>query len=325
MSDFIMPRTDLALEATEMIREKKSVHMKEEGTLPEGMIVENFGDDLIKGTKIIINTPNAAKRIGKPMGNYITLEISEMETFGSDDFKKVSEMIADELRKILGPKKNKTSLIVGLGNWNITADSLGPKTVSKIMVTRHIKQYLPNTLDDRVEPVSCLSPGVLGITGIETAEIIEGVIQKVNPDIVIAIDALASRKIDRVNNTIQIADTGIAPGSGLGNRRMELSRETLGVPVIAIGVPTVVDAATFANDSIEILNRNSNVNIFPGMDENQRYQKLREIFGEKLGSLVVTPKDIDASMEKLSGAIAGGINLAMHNGLSLEEIHEFML
>ena len=106
---------------------------------------------------------------------------------------------------------------------------------------------------------------------------------------------------------------------------MELSWETLGVPVIAIGVPTVVDAATFANDSIEILNRNSNVNIFPGMDENQRYQKLREIFGEKLGSLVVTPKDIDASMEKLSGAIAGGINLAMHNGLSLEEIHEFML
>jgi len=325
MAEYIMPRTDLALESAEMIKEKKSLHMKEEGQLPDGMTVDSFGDDLIKVTRIAVNTPNAAKRIGKPMGNYITLEIPEMETFGPEDFKRLSEMIADELRKLLGPGKNRTSLIVGLGNWNITADSLGPKTVSKIMVTRHIKQYLPNSLDDRVEPVSCISPGVLGITGIETAEIIEGVIQKVNPDIVIAIDALASRKIDRVNKTIQISDSGIAPGSGLGNRRMELSRETLGVPVIAIGVPTVVDAITFAHDSLEMMNRENGGGILPDMAEEERYRKLREAFGQKLGSLVVTPKDIDESMDKLSGAIAGGINLAMHNGLSLEEIHEFML
>lgn len=328
------PRTDLALEATEMIKEKQSLRMQNEGQLPTGMTVDYTELENIKISKIVISTPGAAKAVGKEVGNYATLEVSEMVTFGPEDFKRVSENIAAELTDILNKNnvgedyqnKRRTALVVGLGNWNITADSLGPKTVSKIMVTRHLTQYMPDSLDERIEPVSCISPGVLGITGIETAEIIDGVIDKVKPDVVIAIDSLASRKISRVNSTIQIADTGIAPGSGLGNRRMELSKATLGIPVIAIGVPTVVDATTFAYDALEALNDERQMNIFPnGMDDNDRYGMLKKLLGEEISSLVVTPKDIDESMEKLSGAIAGGINLAMHDGLSLEEIHDFML
>lgn len=332
--EYFTPRTDLALEATEMIKEKQSLHMREEGSLPPGMEVDYSEHENFKITKIVISTPAASKQIGKQIGNYVTFELDEVPNFEPDDFKRVSENLAEEISNILKEhnihngynSERRTTLIVGLGNRDITADSLGPKTVSKIMVTRHLTQYMPDALDKRIEPVSCVSPGVLGTTGVETAEIIEGVISKVKPDVIIAIDALASRKIDRVNTTIQVADTGIAPGSGLGNKRMELSKETLGIPVIAIGVPTVVDAATFANDALEALNSKSKTNIFPnGMDESRRYEMLKDLLGEKISSLVVTPKDIDESMEKLSGAIAGGINLAMHNGITLEEVHAFML
>jgi len=136
----------------------------------------------------------------------------------------------------LNLKDDSTILVIGLGNWNVTPDALGPKVVSRLMVTRHLLEYVPDQVDEGVRPVCAVSPGVLGITGIETGEIVRGIVDRVKPDVVIAIDALASRKMERVNTTIQIADTGISPGSGVGNKRMELSRETLGVPVIAIGV-----------------------------------------------------------------------------------------
>src|SRR5690606_35629985 len=178
---------------------------------------------------------------------------SKLRANDQDLYEETCKALAAELVNILklGPKS--AILVVGLGNWNVTPDALGPKVVSNLMVTRHLLEYLPDQVDEGVRPVCAVAPGVLGITGIETGEIVKGIVDRIRPDYIIAIDALAARKLERVNTTIQIADTGIAPGSGVGNKRMELSKDTLGVPVLAIGVPTVLDAATMANDAIDLV------------------------------------------------------------------------
>lgn len=321
----MMPRTDLALDAADFLRSRAYMEAAEEGRLPDGINLDTQEDEVVKITKIVVETPAASNKIGKPQGTYITLEIPNVGNFEPKDFEHVSKKIAEELSIVCKTAKGQNALIVGLGNWNVTADSLGPKTVSKVLVSRHIKQYMPDAIDERINPVSAVSPGVLGITGIETGEIICGIAEKMKPDIIIAIDALASGKVERVNTTIQIADTGISPGSGLGNNRMKLSVETLGVPVIAIGVPTVVDAVTFAGDAIDTLSEKTGPNRLSEMVRDGRYGTLREYFDDDFNDLVVTPKDIDDVMEKLSGVIANGINLSMHQGLTLEEINNFMV
>ena len=193
------------------------------------------------------------KIIGKPIGTYITIESPELIHFDEDTEEKTSRLFSEELSYLINPDSNKTILVVGLGNWNVTPDALGPKVVSKLMITRHLKELMPEQVEEGVSTVCALSPGVLGITGIETGEIILGVASQIKPDVIIAIDALASRKMERVSTTIQLSNTGISPGSGVGNKRMGLNEKLLGVPVIAVGVPTVVDAATMANDTIDLV------------------------------------------------------------------------
>jgi spore protease len=201
------------------------------------------------------------------------------------------------------------------------------------MVTRHLLEYVPEQVDAGVRPVCAVAPGVLGITGIETGEIVKGIVDKVKPDVIIAIDALASRKMERVNTTIQIADTGISPGSGVGNKRMELSRTTLGIPVIAIGVPTVVDAATMANDTIDLVldsmikqapKGSEFYNMLNSIDRNEKYQMIQEVLQPYVGNLIVTPKEIDDAVEKIGKVIANGLNIALHKGITLNDVNRYL-
>lgn len=319
-------RTDLALEAKEIQESKGNKDIP-------GVFVDIDGDEDIKITRVRIEEENGAELMGKPIGNYITVEVPRLKEKDIDLMEDVSRAVAKELISLAKLKDNSVILIVGLGNWNITPDALGPKVIEKIMVTRHMTEFLPEQVDEGVRSVCALSPGVLGITGIETSEIILGVVNRVKPDLVIAIDALASRKLERVNTTIQIADTGINPGSGVGNNRKELSEKSLGIPVIAIGVPTVVDAATMANDTIDLVIDNL---IKESKGENQFYEMLKninreekmalisEVLSPHMGDLMVTPKEIDGFIEDISDVIADGLNISMHPGIHMDDVHRFL-
>lgn len=326
-------RTDLALEAHEQL--KKSI-MEE---IPGVESSADESDKDIKITRVKIISPEGVEKMGKPMGNYITLEIPRLRENDQDLNEDVCRAVAKELQTVietggkikLGEKDE--VLVVGLGNWHITPDALGPKVISKLMVTRHLLEYVPEQVDEGVRPVCALSPGVLGITGIETGEIIKGVVEKVNPKLVIAIDALASRKMERVSTTIQIADTGISPGSGVGNNRMGLNYQSLGVHVIAIGVPTVVDASTICNDLLELTieglkNKSQKDSEFykmlEGMDHEERYQLFNEILEPFGDALIVTPKEVDSIIEDISKIIANGINIAIHKGIGLNDVNRYI-
>lgn len=325
-------RTDLALEASEIFRQQA---MRERASLqqPPGVEIENAGDEEISISRVRVVSREGEEAIGKPMGNYITLEIPRLKENDQELYEKTCRELAKELAALMNLTEKSTIFVVGLGNWNITPDALGPKVVSSMMVTRHLIEYVPEQVQKGVRPVCALSPGVLGITGIETFEIIRGVVDKIRPDIVIAIDALASRKMERISTTIQIADTGISPGSGVGNRRMGLSRESLGVPVIAIGVPTVVDAATMANDTIDLVMDNlmknhgqsgDFYNLLNNIDRNDKFQLIQEVLKPYIGNLIVTPKEIDDIIDKISGVVANGLNIALHEGITLKDVNRYL-
>lgn len=326
-------RTDLTLEAHELIREKAAREKEFQGQGTPGIEVENAGNDEIKITRVRVTSPTGEAAIGKPMGNYITLEVPGLRDNDQVLYENTCKTLATELVSILKLEEKSTILVVGLGNWNVTPDALGPKVVSSIMVTRHLLEYVPEQVDKGVRPVCAVAPGVLGITGIETGEIIRGIVDRIKPDFIIAIDALASRKMERVNTTIQIADTGIAPGSGVGNKRMDLSKETLGIPVIAIGVPTVVDAATMANDTIDLV-LDSMIEQAPqgtdfytmmkSIDRNEKYMMIQEVLKPYIGNLIVTPKEIDEVIEKVSKVIANGLNIALHQGITLNDVNRYV-
>ncbi|WP_458379746.1 GPR endopeptidase [Thermoclostridium stercorarium] len=327
-------RTDLALE----VHEKNQENIRRSGTATtypyaEGVEVTEDGNKDIHVTRVRITSPAGEKNIGKPMGNYITLDVPRLKENDRDLYEMTCRAVAFELQQLLKLKENDTVLVVGLGNWNITPDALGPKVVSYLMVTRHLHEYLPEQIDDGVRPVCAIAPGVLGLTGIETSDIVQGVVNQVRPALVIAIDSLASRKMNRINTTIQIADTGISPGSGVGNRRGELSEKTLGVPVIAIGVPTVVDAATMANDTIELVidslmaqsDKGSDFyRMLKEMDQNEKYDLIREVLEPYGGNLVVTPKEMDEVIDRVSKVIANGINLALHRNIGFDDIDRYL-
>ena len=222
--------------------------------------------------------------------------------------------------------------MVGLGNRNITADALGPKVVDGLLITRHLFEYMPDDIDDGVMPVCALSPGVLGLTGIETNEIIRGVVDRVKPDLIIAIDALASRSISRVMTTIQLTDTGITPGAGVGNKRGGLCLDTLGVPVIAIGVPTVVDAATMANDTIDMVidsikkevdEKSGFYNVIKNISKTDKYRFIDEVLNKSFTNLVVTPKEVDEIIDDLAEIISDGINICMHSSINTENVSRY--
>jgi len=321
-------RTDLAVEAREL-------YQGGSGQEIPGVRVETekpYED--ITVTRVTIFSDVGERAMGKPQGSYITVESSNLRDRDPELEENVSKTIAQEMSRLIKTnKKDFTTLVVGLGNWNVTPDSLGPKVVSRIMVTRHLIQMIPDQVDERVRSVCTIAPGVLGITGIETSEIIRGVVDKIKPDLVIAIDALASRKTERISTTIQITDTGINPGSGIGNKRMGLNQDTLGVPVIALGVPLVVYAATISQDAVGLLIDEFSKQATPGsqffkmlqqMDEAQIDQMVSQVVSNHMGDLVVTPKEIDIIVDDISKVIANGINLALHKGVNLEEINRFL-
>lgn len=319
-------RTDLAMEARELYQEESKQEIP-------GVEVDNEHKDGILITRVRITNYEGEARMGKPMGNYITLEAPGIKDRDPEFEESISQELAAELREILSIDKDSKVLIVGLGNWNITPDALGPKVVDRIMVTRHLLELIPDQVDDRVRSVCAVAPGVLGITGIETSEIIKGIVDKVKPDVVIAIDALASRKTDRIGTTIQIADTGINPGSGIGNKRMGLNEETLGTKTIAIGVPTVVYAHTIGRDSLQMLVNEFANQATPGsefykmiqqLDEQQMDALVQQVLTRGLGDLVVTPKEVDSLIDDVAGIIADGLNLAIHDNVSLEEVRRFL-
>lgn len=325
--------TDLALEAHEIVKEQNvRTAQQKEDDIP-GVEVSNAGDEDIKISRIKISSIAGQNTLGKPMGNYITLEVQGLKYNDTELYERTCKALASELGQLLRLKENSTVLVVGLGNWNVTPDALGPKVVSKLMVTRHLLQYVPEEVDQGVRAVCAISPGVLGITGIETGEIVRGIVDRIRPDCIIAIDALASRKLDRVNTTIQIADTGISPGSGVGNKRMDISRETLGVPVIAIGVPTVVDAATIANDTIDKVidalidkspENNQFYSILKNMDRDEKYAMIQQVLDPYTGNLIVTPKETDEVVDRISKVIANGLNISLHQGITLDDVDRYI-
>ena len=277
---------------------------------------EEKGNILVE--RVRITTQEAAARIGKNMGNYVTITARDLSENDREEYEEVCMCLADELKKILKIGEKTPVLTVGLGNRHITADSIGPKSVSHLLVTRHIKEMMPEEVDESVRSVSALSPGVLALTGIETSEIIKGVTEKVQPGAVIAIDALAARSMERLGRTIQIADTGINPGSGVGNNRKELSERTLGVPVIAIGVPMVVDAATVATDCMEIAAKN-----LGNAGDSQRFIDIYNSMEPGNANMVVTPKDVDSLSERSARIIANGINLALQSAMTRDDIDRY--
>jgi spore protease len=322
----ISVRTDLAVEAKEIYSKQNN------GQIP-GVEVEEKSEGEIKITDVRIINELGEKSMGKPVGTYITIDMPKFTHYDGDTMEDVSRVLAKSLNSLIRLEDGDTALVVGLGNWNITPDALGPKVISRLMVTRHLKQLVPDSIDEGIRPVCAIAPGVLGLTGIETGEIIKGVVDKIKPNLIICIDALASRKMERVNSTIQIGDTGISPGSGVGNKRMEISKKSLGIPVIAIGVPTVVDAATMANDTIDMVldemisqsEQGGNFyNMLKSIDKDEKQRLIREILDPYVGNLVVTPKEVDMVVESVSKIIANGINIALQPALDLDDINKFL-
>lgn len=307
-------RTDLALEARESFEEEdikiRGVRIWE----------EEDKEQEIKTTTVVIETENGAKTMGKPVGTYITMEAPNMSVPDEDYHREISEKLAGHLEKLMRGKK-KSVLVVGLGNRDVTPDALGPRVVSNIRITRHmIREYGRAALEGKkANEISSLVPGVMAQTGMETLEIIKGVVEESRPDVVLVIDALAARNTRRLSRTIQISDTGIHPGSGVGNHRNGITRETLGVPVISIGVPTVVDAATIVNDTmeemVETLDASEKIRRLGGalgtFNRVEKQQMIHELLSPHLNTMYMTPKDIDETVKRVSFTISEGINIAL--------------
>ena len=319
-------RTDLADEA-------RKVYVEDNKRAADGIAVEEKFEDDTKVTIVKVLDDNGSKKIGKPIGTYITLDIPEYTAYDGGLMDDVSKVLGTTLKELAKVNEKQTVLVVGLGNIKVTPDALGPKVVEKIMVTRHLRDVMPDAIDDSVVSVGAISPGVLGITGIETFEIIKSIVDRIKPDLVLCIDALASRKTERVNRTIQVSDSGIAPGAGVGNHRKQLNEESLGVKVIAIGVPTVVHASTIANDMIDLviddlINQSEEGKGFYEMlkkiDKNEKSALIHEILNPHVGDLVVTPKEIDVMIDSMSKIIANGINIAIQPNMTMEEINKFL-
>lgn len=320
-------RTDLALEAHEIYAEEQHVDSI------NGVDIDTFKKDRVNVTRVKILNEEGSNALKKPIGDYVTLEIPEYVHETQEHFDEITRIFSDELKRMMPQRtKDSVTLVVGLGNRNITADALGPKAVDGLLVTRHLFDLMPEDISDGVVPVCALAPGVLGITGIETNEIIKGVIQRVKPDVIIAIDALASRSISRVMTTIQLSNTGIKPGAGVGNERGGIDYETLGVTVIAIGVPTVVDAATMANDTIDMVIENISAHtdkdtsfykMLQNIDKKDKYHLIDEVLKKSFVNLVVTPKEVDEIIDDLAEIISDGINICMHSCINTENVSRY--
>jgi spore protease len=348
-------RTDLAIEAHEIALEERLQQKKQTSSEIEGVIIQDREQDGIRLSYVEV-TEKGAQSIGKKAGKYLTIEAQGIREQDTQLQQKVEALFAKEFYAFLQKlqiREDASCLVVGLGNAQVTPDALGPIAISNLVVTRHLFHLQPESVQEGFRPVSAIAPGVMGMTGIETSDIIHGIIEKTKPDFIIAIDALAARSIERVNATIQISDTGIHPGSGVGNKRKELSKDTLGIPVIAIGVPTVVDAVSITSDTIDFLLKHfgremregkkpasalapssfvfgkkkklteedlpseSQRSVFLGMigtlSDDEKRRLIHEVLAPLGHNLMVTPKEVDVFIEEMANLLASGLNAALHH------------
>lgn len=318
-------RTDLAVEAHEYYTQGGS-------KIPHGVKMEEQEIDGCKVTRVCIESEEGEQVLHKPKGEYITVEMQDIMRLSAQGQQAAAGIVARQIKQLLEQNKigrEEEILVIGLGNWDITPDALGPKTVSKLCVTRHLLEYMPEVVEKGTRSVCAISPGVLGITGIETGEIVRGVVERVQPKAVIAIDALASRSTERVGVTIQLSDTGISPGSGIGNRRKELTKRTLGIPVIALGVPMVVDAATIADDALDAVIQKLQASadkqqpfyrMLLELEEQERYHLIRASLGSGLAEMIVTPKEVDAMIEEISSILSDAIQRGIYSKEFLQQV-----
>lgn len=289
-------RTDMAVERRDLY--KNANNLEDE---INGIECDEEKKDDITITRVRITNQEGEKALDKKMGNYITIDVKKINNITEEKEQEIINIFSKELSEIINKhvKPNEEILVVGLGNLYSTPDSLGAKVVQNIEITRHIKIYLPNAIDKNTRSVSAITPGVLGTTGIETVEIVKGISNNIKPKLIIAIDSLCSKNIDRINKSIQIADTGIIPGGGVGNKQEELSKDTLGIPVIAVGIPTVLDAATIVIDTLNVCDI--------VVQENELINKM------KLNNFnfIVTPKEIDTLVENMANIVSEGINISL--------------
>lgn len=316
----IHPYTDLALEATAAVR--GDAHTE----IPGVRMTEDH-QDAATVTWVEVFSPEGEQVIGKPMGNYVTIDAPGLRRRNRDLQEAVGKVLVDQLHKLLDLKPTDSVLVVGLGNWNATPDALGPRVTSKLLVTRHLKDFVPDDVAGGLRPVAAIAPGVLGITGIETAEVIQGIVERIKPSLVVCVDSLAARSVERIGTTVQLADTGINPGSGIGNQRKGLNKNTLGVPVIALGVPTVVHAATIAHDTMEAManqfqNQKAFFQLFSSVEE--RRSMVNQVLSPAVGELVVTPKEIDDLIEDMAKVIAGSLNAVMHTSVTSQDLLRYI-
>lgn len=295
-------RTDIIYEAVDTLLSKNKQY-------------KNFENINLIHTNV---SSKLSKKINKKQGDYYLVDISKLDLNNKEDIKSIQKFVSKLIKKIL-KKENITikskGLIVGLGNDNITPDSLGPKVIDKIIVTRHIFELDLDYKKNNVSSVCALSPGVMGTTGIETSDIIKAIIEKINIDYIIIVDALAARDISRIMKTIQITNAGISPGSGVGNKRKELSKEILGVPVIVIGVPTVVDLVTLASNTIDYINTKLEENVFGefgNISSNEKKEVIRDVLSDSGVNMIVTPKEIDIDIQNLSEIISKALDYSLH-------------
>ncbi|MDC3415578.1 GPR endopeptidase [Aquibacillus salsiterrae] len=353
-------RTDLAIEAKDMFVEKEKSQEQE----IKGVTIKERQENNMTVSYVQIDETGAAS-LDKKAGNYITIHSEGVKKQDSTIQEETAKLLAKELVELMKQcnlPKDAKCLVVGLGNWNVTPDALGPMTAEKVLVTSHLFKLQPEHVEEGYRPVSAMTPGVMGVTGIETSDIIFGVVEKTKPDFVIAIDALASRSIERVNATIQLSDSGIHPGSGVGNKRKELSKDTLGIPVIAIGVPTVVDAVTITSDTIDYLlkhfgrewrekdhpskaltpggmrfgTRKLTDDDLPGQEqrkavlgmvgeltEEEKRSLIQEVLTPLGHNLMVTPKEVDGFMKDMAHVIAEGLNAALHENVTIQNFGNY--
>ncbi|WP_413380114.1 GPR endopeptidase [Alkalihalobacillus sp. 1P02AB] len=353
-------RTDLALEAHQMVLEEdnKRPEPVQESSSVSGVTVDETEDEGVKITRVEI-TAEGAERLGKKPGKYLSFESQAIRQRDTEKQEVMERVFAEHFHQFLtevGIEEDHTCLVVGLGNWNVTPDALGPIAAENLLITRHLFELAPEQVQDGFRPVSAVTPGVMGLTGIETSDVIFGIIEKTKPDFVIAIDALASRSIERVNATIQVSDTGIHPGSGVGNKRKDLSMDTLGIPVIAVGIPTVVDAVSITSDTIDFVlkhfgkemreggapsrglvpagmtfgekrtltdedlpneeKRQTIMGMIGNLPDEEKRQLIQEVLSPLGHNLMVTPKEVDVFIDDMANVIAAGLNAALHKSIN---------
>lgn len=358
-------RTDLAVEARDMyVKSEQRKKQKKKSEEIKGVTFKERDQEGVKISYVDIDE-EGAKLVGKKPGSYVTIYADGVKRQDTKRQEVAAKILARELETLV--EKNEiprdgTGLIVGLGNWNVTPDALGPMAVEKTLVTSHLFRLEFESVAEGYRPVAAVTPGVMGVTGIETSDIIFGIVEKFQPDFIIAIDALASRSIERINETIQLSDSGIHPGSGVGNKRKELSKETLGVPVIAVGVPTVVDAVTITSDTIDFIlkhfgrewnekdrpskalapagmafggkeftdedlpdeqKRQTFMGIVGTLSEEEKRKLIQEVLTPLGHNLMVTPKEVDGFMIDMANLIAEGINAALHEKVDVTNFAQY--